>query len=156
MTISLFIYLLCIVVWLGGMLFFSIITAPAVFDVLATADAGKVVSAIFPRYYLMGYVAGTVSLILAIYFALEHGPAVWWSLAAVVLAVALGTTFYAGAGLRPRINAIRSVATETNPDPARKAEFDQMHRLSVALNGAAMVLNLVALLSSAAALTTRG
>jgi uncharacterized membrane protein len=156
MAITLFIYLLCLVIWLGGMLFFTIITAPAVFEMLATADAGKVVGAIFPRYYLMGYVAGTVSVILAIYFALQHGPALWWSLAALALAIALGTTLYAGAAIRPRINAIRSVTTEANPDPARKAEFDQLHRLSVALNGGVMVLNLLALLSTATAVAPRG
>jgi uncharacterized membrane protein len=156
MAITLFIYLLCIVVWLGGMIFFTIFTAPAVFAVLATADAGKVVSTIFPRYYLMGYAAGTIGVILAIYFALQHGPTLWWSLAALALAVALGVTLYAGAALRPRINALRAVATEANPDPARKAEFDQLHRLSVVLNGGVMVANLLALLSTATALAPRG
>jgi len=156
MAIALFIYLLCLVVWLGGMLFFTIIAAPAVFEVLATVDAGKVVSTIFPRYYLMGYVAGTISVILAIYFAVQHGPALWWSLVALALAIALSTSLYAGAGLRPRINAIRAVATETNPDPERKAEFDKLHRLSVALNGAVMLLNLLALWGTATAVTNRG
>src|SRR5271163_3001561 len=101
MAITLFIYLLSIVLWLGGMVFFTIITAPAVFAVLATADAGKVVSTIFPRYYVMGYAAGTISVILAIYFALRHGPTLWWALAAFALAVALAMTLYAGAALRP-------------------------------------------------------
>jgi len=156
MTITLFIYLLCIVCWLGGMIFFTIFTAPAVFSVLAAADAGKVVSTIFPRYYLLGYVAGVISVILAIYFAVGRGPRLWWSLAGLCLGVALGLTLYAGAAIRPRINAIRSVNTEPNPDPAHKAEFDQLHRLSVALNGGAMILDLLALLSTAAALTPNG
>jgi hypothetical protein len=156
MAITLFIYLISIVVWLGGMVFFTIIAAPSIFAVLATADAGKVVSTIFPRYYVMGYAAGTISLILAIYFALQHGPRLWWGLAAFALGVALAMTLYAGAALRPRINAIRDVTTEANPDPVRKAEFDQLHRLSVALNGGVMVLNLFALLSTATALTSRG
>ena len=153
MAISLFIYLLCIAGWLGGMIFFTVFTAPAVFAVLAPADAGKVVSTIFPRYYMLGYVTGVISVILAIYFAIGRAPRLWWSLAGLTLAVALGLTIYAGAALRPRINAIRSVNTEPNPDPARKAEFDQLHRLSVALNGGAMILNLIALLSTAVALT---
>jgi hypothetical protein len=153
MALTLFIYLLCIVGWLGGMIFFTIFTAPAVFAVLSTTDAGKVVGAIFPRYYLLGYVTGVISTILAAYFAFGRGPRLWWSLAALALAAALGLTFYAGTTIRPRINAIRSVNVDPNPDPARKAEFDQLHRLSVLLNGGAMVLNLLALLSSAAALT---
>jgi len=153
MVITLFIYLLCIAVWLGGMVFFSIFTAPVVFTVLPVSEAGKVVSGIFPRYYLLGYGAGIVSAILAFYFMIAHSPRLWWGLAALALGIALALTFYAGAVVRPRINAIHTVAEETNPDPERKAEFDRLHRLSVALNGAVMVLNLLALLSSAAALS---
>ncbi|HVN91587.1 MAG TPA: DUF4149 domain-containing protein [Candidatus Binataceae bacterium] len=153
---TLFIYLLSLVVWLGGMIFFSAFTAPAVFSVLSTADAGKVVGTIFPRYYILGYVAGVISTILGFYFAFGRGPRLWWSFAGIALAIGLGLTFYAGTALRPRINAIRSVNTDPNPDPAMKAEFDKLHRLSVMLNGGAIVLNLLALLSSAAALTPNG
>ena len=78
MVITLFVYLLCIVCWLGGMIFFSIITAPVIFNVLPIADAGKVVSGIFPRYYLLGYVAGIISTILAIYFTIAHTHRGWW------------------------------------------------------------------------------
>jgi len=51
---------------------------------------------------------------------------------------------------------IRTVTEEANPDPARRAEFDRLHHLSVMLNGGVMLLNLGALLSTAAALTPRG
>jgi hypothetical protein len=156
MAITLFIYLLSIVCWLGGMIFFTVLTAPAIFATLPTADAGKVVAAIFPRYYLLGYVAGVIGVILAGYFTFARGPRLWWSLAALGLAIALGLTLYAGTAIRPRISAIRAVVIEPNPDPARKAEFDQLHRLSVALNGGAMICNLLALLGSAAALASRG
>ncbi len=48
---------------------------------------------------------------------------------------------------------MRSVAEDTNPDPARKAQFDALHKLSVQLNGGVMVLDLLALLATAAALS---
>ena len=48
---------------------------------------------------------------------------------------------------------IRSVVEEQNPDPARRAEFDRLHKLSVMLNVGVMVLNLTALLTTATALT---
>jgi len=153
MVIALFIYLLCIVCWLGGMLFFSIFTAPVVFSQLPISEAGKVVAGIFPRYYVLGYVAGIISFILALYFTMAHSPRLWWSLAAIALLIALALTFYAGAVVRPKVDAIRTVAEEQNPDAARKAEFQQLHRLSVSLNGAVMVLNVLALLSTAAALS---
>jgi hypothetical protein len=155
MTLTLFIYLLSLVCWLGGMVFFSILTAPVIFRVLTRAEAGKVVSGIFPRYYLLGYIAGTVALVLALYFCVQRSGRLWWIFSAAALAVALGLTLYAGAVLRPRIDAIQIVAEEPNPDAARKAEFDRLHRLSVSLNGGVMVLNLLALLSTAAALSQR-
>jgi uncharacterized membrane protein len=153
MTISLFIYLLALVCWLGGMIFFSIFTAPVIFRVLTRVEAGKLVSGIFPRYYLLGYIAGSVALLLALYFCLVRDGRVWWILSVAALAIALGLTVYAGAVLRPRIDAIHDVAEEQSPDAAHKAEFDRLHRLSVSLNGGVMVLNLLALLSSAAALS---
>jgi MFS family permease len=156
MIITLFVYLACLVCWLGGMVFFSFFTAPAIFSRLPTSEAGKVVSAIFPRYYILGYVAGIIGFILALYFTAAHGPRGWWGLATVALALAVALTFYAGGVVRPKVDAIRTVAEEQNPDPARKAEFDRLHRLSVALNGTVMVLNVIALVGTAAALTPRG
>ena len=153
MTISLFIYLLSLVSWLGGMIFFSIFSAPVIYRVLTRADAGKVVSGIFPRYYLLGYIAGSIALLLALYFCALRTARGWWGLSAVALAVALGLTIYAGAVLRPRIDAIRTVAEQQNPDSGRQAEFDRLHRLSVSLNGGVMVFNLLALLGTAAALS---
>jgi uncharacterized protein DUF4149 len=154
MIAPLFVYLLCLTCWLGGMVFFTIFTAPAVFATLTIGEAGKVVGAIFPRYYLLGYIAGIIGLILAIYFAFSYEPKLWWSLAAIGLAVALGLTFYAGGVIRPRIEVIRPVAGQPNPDASREAEFKQLHRLSVTLNGGVMLINLLVLLSSAAALAT--
>lgn len=150
--LTLFIYLLSLVCWLGGMIFFSIFSAPVIFRVLTRADAGKVVSGIFPRYYLLGYIAGAVALGLALYFCLLGSNRVWWALAAAALALALGLTVYAGAVIRPRLDAMHITAEDQNPDPGYKLEFDHLHRLSVSLNGGVMVLNLLALLTSAAAL----
>lgn len=153
MTLTLFIYLLSLVCWLGGMIFFSIFTAPVIFRVLSRVDAGKVVSGIFLRYYWLGYIVGAIAFALALYFCLLRKERLWWLLAAIALVVGLVLTVYVGVVLRPRINAIHLVAEEENPDAARKAEFDRLYRLLVSLNGAVMVLNLLALLSTAAALS---
>jgi Domain of unknown function (DUF4149) len=152
-TFTLFIYLLSLVCWLGGMVFFAVLTAPVIFRVLSRPEAGKVVSGIFPRYYLLGYIAGSVAFALAIYFCLMRDGRVWWITSAIALALALGLTVYAGAVVRPRLDAIHIVAEEPSPDPLRKAEFERLHRLSVSLNGGVMVLNLLALLTTAAALS---
>ncbi len=154
--IALFVYLVAIACWLGGIVFFSFFTAPVIFTQLPIAEAGKVVHTIFPRYYALGYVAGTIALALAIYFTAVRDSRLWWGLSVVALVLALGLTFYAGAVVRPRVDAIRGVAEEQNPDPTRKAEFDHLHHLSVYLNGAVLLLNLAALVATAEALTRRG
>lgn len=150
--VALFFYLLALVCWLGGMISFVFFTA-VLFSRLPVPDAGKVVGAIFPYYYIAGYVAGAIGVVLAIYFAVGGRGRAWWICSAVLLAGALALTVYAGAVVRPKIATVRSVSEEANPDPARKAEFDTLHRLSVQLNGAVMVLDLIALLATAAALT---
>jgi hypothetical protein len=156
MVIVLFVYLLALVCWLGGMLFFTAIIAPVVFKLLPTAEAGKLVAGVFPRYYILGYVAGAISLVLALYFTIKSQPRLWWSFSSVALAGALALTIYAGGVIRPQVDAVRTVVEEQNPDPARRAEFDRLHRLSVMLNGGVMLLNLAALLATAAALTPNG
>jgi MFS family permease len=156
MVIALFVYLLALGCWLGAMVFFSFITAPTLFTRLPIAEAGKVVAGIFPRYYLLGSILGAIALALAAYFAAVRGARGWWSTAAFALAIALALTLYAGFVVRPRIDAIRTVAEAERPDPAEKAEFDRLHRLSVMLNGAMILLDLAALVTTAGALTPRG
>jgi len=153
MIIALFVYLLSIACWLGGIVFFSFFTAPAVFTQLPIPEAGKVVSVIFPRYYILGYAAGSLAFVLAACFTAVKDARMWWGLTTLFLAVGLGLTFYAGVVVRPRVDAIRSVAEEQNPDPDRKAEFDRLHRLSVILNGCVLLLNLAATAGTAKALT---
>jgi vacuolar-type H+-ATPase subunit I/STV1 len=156
MTVIVFIYLLALAIWLGAMVFFSAFIAPILFTRLPIAEAGAFLSTLFPRYYILGYVAGAIGVALAAYLAIVRGPGGWWTVAGVALAAALAITVTAGTVIRPRVDAIRSVAEEQNPDPLRKAEFDRLHKLSVTLNGAVLVLNLAAWAATAAALAPRG
>jgi Domain of unknown function (DUF4149) len=157
MMVLLFVYLLALACWLGSVVFFSFFVAPVIFTVLARPDAGKVVSVIFPRYYILGCAAGAVAFAIAIYLLAANREARgWWLGAVIAIGIALGCTLYAGTVVRPRVDAIRSVSEEANPDPARKAEFDGLHHLSVMLNGAVLLLDLAALFATAAALASRG
>jgi len=154
--LALFVYLLAIVCWLGAIIFFSAFVAPVIFTRLPIAEAGQVVSVIFPRYYALGYVSGIVAVALAVHFAISRGARGWWSGTALLLAVALALTLYAGLVVRPAVDAIRQVSEEPNPDPARMAEFDRLHRLSVTLNGSVLILDLLALAGTAGALSRHG
>jgi len=156
MIIVLTIYLAALGCWLGGIVFFSFFTAPAVFTVLPRPEAGQLISAIFPRYYMLGYIVGTISLVLAIYFTAVRGPRIWWGGTTIVLAIALGITFYAGTVILPRADAIRTVNEDPNPDAVKKAEFDKLHHESVILNGAVLLLNIAAIVGTSGALIPRG
>src|SRR5262249_56520295 len=91
MMIALFVYLLGLACWLGGIIFFSFFTAPAVFGSgIPLPEAGKVISTIFPRYYLLGYVAGVVALLLPLYFTTSRPARLPWGGTAVFPPAALG------------------------------------------------------------------
>src|SRR5258706_1118899 len=154
--LPLFVYLVALGCWLGGVVFFSFFTAPAIFGSLPVAEAGKAIGTIFPRYYMLGYVVGAISLALAIYLTSTRDARVWWGGATLAIAVALGLTLYAGTVVLPRADAIRVASHGPNADPVQKAEFDKLHRASVILNGSVLILNLAAMLGTAGALTTRG
>ena len=156
MLIALFVYFVAISCWLGGIVFFSFFATRTAFMSLPLSEAGKLIRALFPQYYMLGYVAGTVAVVLAIYFTAVRGPRIWWGCTTLLLALALGITFYAGTVILPRVEAIRSVKEEPNPDAAKLAEFDRLHRMSVVLNGTVLLLNLAALVGTAGALTSRG
>ncbi len=154
--VLLFVLFLCQACWLGAMVFFALIVAPTVFSRLPLPEAGKVISGIFPRYYVLGYCAGTIALIVAIYLLITQTGRLWWAAVAVAFAAGLGITVYSGVVLRPQIDALRAVVEQPNPDPTGKARFDKLHRLSVQLNATVMALNLVALASTARALIRNG
>src|SRR5260370_11122635 len=116
MLIILSIYLIALACWLGGIVFFSFFTTRIVFASLPRPEAGVAIRALFPQYYLLGYVAGTISLVLAIYITAVRTPRLWWGVTTFVLAIALGLTFYAGTVIRPRVEAILAGTEAAKPD----------------------------------------
>jgi len=143
-----YLYLLSLVVWVGAIVFFSFIAAPSIFQAVPVDAAGKVVSRIFPRYYLLGFGAGILALVTFLGLASMAGE--WGALKvfnALLLAGMLGTGLYAGTLVQSQVNEARR-QIEQFPDrtqvrPELKAEFDRLHRLSVILNAVVLLLGLV-------------
>ena len=149
-----FVYLLSLVVWVGGVIFFSFVGAPSTFQAVPVDVAGKVVTKIFPRYYLLGHVAGIVALVSFLGLAGMSGE--WGALKVLnvlLLAGMLGTGLYAGTVLQGQVNEVRqqmgSAEERAQAKPEAKAEFDRLHRLSVILNGVVLFLGLVVLFITA-------
>src|SRR5262245_33107592 len=100
-------YLVALAVWLGAIVFFSFAVAPLVFSALPRPDAGRVVSAIFPTYYAIGYGCGVVMLVTALVLRATAGSvARAWTVAAMVTALTLAVTLYAGVIVQPRAHTL--------------------------------------------------
>lgn len=114
-------------IWLGSIVFFSFIGAPTTFDVLGD-DAGRVVNAIFPKYYAFGELLGFTAFGAAI-VAWNQGvlDSTYAFSIAVLLLIALAATIYSRSVLIPKM------------EEAGDDGFAQYHKRSVLLNGVMML-----------------
>lgn len=135
------VYLFALASWVGGISFFSFAVAPVIFRVLGAEGGARFVRALFPRYYAWVVVCGAVALPALISGVLCYpelrGPMVGVQ-AGLILAGTV-TMLYCGNTLTPRINAARDAG------PAEADRFDRLHRRSVRLNGAVLVIGIVLL-----------
>jgi hypothetical protein len=119
---------------LGGMVFFAFVVAPSVFRALEPRAAGVFLRRLFPVYYVFG--AG-----MAAAAAIALVPVMWE--ATIIMAVVAAGFVFARQALMPRINAYRDA--ELAGDASAKLPFARLHRLSVAINLAQMILVAVVL-----------
>jgi len=143
-----FIYILSLAVWIGGIVFFSFFTAPAVFKTLDREKAGEVVGVIFPKYYALGYTCSVLSM-AALLVAGGGFPRLHF----ILLAAMAGCTFYSGLIVGPRAKHLKEqIKSQDDPQQkdALKSQFDKTHTLSVRLNGTVLVLGLGVLWLTAA------
>ena len=151
-----YLYLLALVIWLGGMVIAGLIVAPTTFGVLEAADAvkgrmlaGQVFGAVLGRFYLVSYAAAALMLlILTAQRVLGPRPKAY-GIRVGVIGFMLGTMLYGGLVLAPQIDQLQSeVAGPMNTLPEtdhRRVAFDRAHQLSTALFSVAMLGGLVLL-----------
>src|SRR5919205_3213625 len=114
-------------------LFFAAVVTPAIFASLPREEAGRVIRVLFPRYYLVLGALTALACVTAIYAF--PGPA-------LLIGIAAAGFVYAQFVLRPRINALRDLA-HSGTDAEAKGRFDRLHKASVLLNAAQLLLLLV-------------
>lgn len=151
-----YLYILALVIWLGGMLVAGAVVAPATFGVLEQWNAaigrvlaGQVFGEVLARFHLVAYAAGAILLVtLTVQRLIGPRPRAYGVRAGLVVLM-LGATMYSGLVVSPRIDAIqRTVDGPVNRLPAddpRRDEFDRLHRLSEMLMMAAAAGGLVLL-----------
>ena len=139
-----YVYVLALVVWLGGMLILGAIVAPATFEVLQASAgtqgrelAGAVFAAALARFHYVAYAAGTVLLVtLGAMRILGPRPA-HSGLRAVIVAVMLGVALYSGFVVLRQIDAVQVAAgglpSRLPAGDERRVQFDALHVLSTRL-----------------------
>jgi len=144
-----YVYVLALVIWLGGMVVLGAIVAPAAFGVLQAADpvsgralAGEAFGVIIARFHYVAYGAGFLLLITLVAMAVLGPRPPGFAVRSSLIALMLGVALYSGVIVLGNIDAIqREVGTLPSRLPAtdaRRVRFDQLHLLSTRL----MMLNM--------------
>jgi uncharacterized membrane protein len=151
-----YVYVLALVMWLGGMTIAGLVVAPVTFSVLEEWNpstgrvlAGRVFGAVLERVHLIAYAAGILMfLVLTVQRVLGPRPKSY-GIRVGLLGLMLALTVYSGRVLAPRLDQIQSqVAGPINQlaanDP-RRVEFDGLHGLSSTLVTVTLIGGLVLL-----------
>ena len=144
-----YVYVLALVIWLGGAVILGALVAPTTFQVLQAsaptsgrALAGEVFGTVIARFHYVAYAAGGALLLtLAAMAVLGPRPrsfAIRSALVAGMLAVAL----YSGVSVLGRIDRLQQevggLPSSLPPGDQRRIRFDQLHQLATNL----MLLNM--------------
>jgi uncharacterized membrane protein len=128
---------LTLVIWLGSIIFFSFVVAPAVFRVLTPIDggihvAGDIVNRSLSSLHWMGLCCGLLFLLASVtlHKTLRRAEI-------VLMIVMLFVTATSQFGIMPRMERLR-----TDPGVETRTEFDRLHRLSVFAEGTVLLLGL--------------
>lgn len=147
-----FLQLFALGTWIGAIIFLSFVEAPGVFGILPNLDqAGSVVGYSLTRLHYIGIAAAVVYIVAG--FGLSSRPPWPAAAPAILVFVMLALTLASEFAVRPRMNVLRSqmISIQARPprDPLR-VQFDRLHRASVGLEGATLLIGIAALF-----LTTR-
>src|SRR5262250_391807 len=100
-----YLMLLALIVWLGGLIFFAFVVAPAAFSVLPSRHlAGNVVARSINGLHWIGIIAGIIYLLCStIYARLTTGTAHVFAVRNVIIVLMLALTLISQYGIIPRM-----------------------------------------------------
>lgn len=138
-----YLMLLALVVWIGGIIFFSFAVAPAVFSVLPTrALAGAVVNRSLTTLHWMGLASGIVFLVCS-FFSWKRVRLAHLLVVGMLVFTALSQFI-----VTPKMERLRQemgVIDLLSPSDSRRVSFDRLHQWSVRLEGGVLILGLIVL-----------
>jgi len=140
--------LLSLVVWLGGLIFFAFVVAPAAFSVLPTRHlAGNVVARSISGLHWIGITAGIVYLLCSILYArITAGTAHVFAVRNLIIVLMLALTLISQFGIMPRMDSLRASVGEIDAVPldnSIRMQFDALHVWSTRVEGGVLLLGLV-------------
>lgn len=139
-----------LVIWIGGIIFFSFFAAPSIFKVLDRELAGDVVGDIFPKYWFLGYVCSIVSLGTLIF--LWRKATTGATVRIILLSIMMAISFYSGLVVGPKARGIKAQARAVK-DVREKEElrkrFMKIHSLSVLMNSIVLIMGITTILITA-------
>jgi hypothetical protein len=146
-TLVRFLRILSLSTWIGAILFFSAILAPAAFTLFSTTQAGDLVNLTLGRLHLAGMVCGVVYLVVTAVGA--KSPAALLRPSALLVLGMIVLTFISQFWVTGNMEALRAqsgghLENLAAGDPLR-ASFDRLHQLSVRLEVGVLIAGLVAL-----------
>jgi len=144
-----FVMLLSLIVWVGGLIFFAFVVAPAAFSVLPTRHlAGNVVGRTLGALHWMGLFSGLIFLLSSIsYSQLTRGTPQLFALRNIIIVLMLLLTLISQFGIIPRMDTLRASIGEIDsvpPDNPARMQFDALHIWSTRVEGGVFLLGLVA------------
>jgi hypothetical protein len=145
-TIVRFFQFLTLGTWIGAVLYFGAIVAPAAFSVLTPDQAGALVGLTLGRLHLMGIVAGVIYLLVTAIWARSAAALLRPASLLVVIMVVL--TFISQYWVSGTMDALRGQMGSVAATPATnelRASFDRLHRISVNLEMIVLGAGLLAL-----------
>jgi len=145
-TLVRFLQFLTLGTWIGSVLYFGAIVAPAAFSVLTLDQAGSLVGITLGRLHLMGIVAGVIYLLVTALGA--RSAASLLRPASLLVIIMLVLTFVSQYWVSETMNALRGQMGSVAATPATselRASFDRLHGISVRLEMAVLIAGLLAL-----------
>lgn len=144
-SLARFLLIFALGVWVGGIIFFSFVVAPALFRILPNPGmAGGVVNVTLADLHRIGIACGAIVLASSFMIPLRNAKGLR-SLLIVMLVLTAVSLF----GIMPQMEHIRSSvggSIEALPhQDAGRAAFDRLHQLSVGLESVVLLSGIAAL-----------
>ena len=127
-------------VWIGGLIFFSFVVAPAAFSVLPTSHlAGIVVGRSLGKLHTLAIISAVLYLISSLlYSRLTDGTAHVFAARHILLCLMLALTLISQFGIIPRMDVLRASLGEIRAVPVdnpQRIQFDALHLWSTRVEG---------------------